>query len=206
MTAAALLHTLTARGVVLTAEADRLRFRAPAGTITPELRRQIEAHKAALIEALAHREQAALFSPDPSPAPQGGLKGESIGTQSDNPSPAPATPRTHPHAARLVHGDFERARHRLADLEAELDAGASQLAGLPQPWPAELVDKLNGLASEADRLAPVAEYATFADLETATGAAYLAHCADKSNPALWETYRRLDDAWSIVLVLPEVTP
>ena len=182
MTAAALLHTLTARGVVLTAEADRLRFRAPAGTITPELRRQIEAHKTALIEALAHREQAALFSP------------------------APATPRIHPHAARLVHGDFERARHRLADLEAELDAGASQLAGLPQPWPAELVDKLNGLASEADRLAPVAEYATFADLETATGAAYLAHCADKSNPALLDAYRRLDDAWSIVLVLPEVTP
>ena len=115
-----------------------------------------------------------------------------------------ALPKPDPHAARLVLGDFERARHRLADLEAELDAGASQLAGLPQPWPAELVDKLNGLASEADRLAPVAEYATFADLETATGAAYLAHCADKSDPALWETYRRLDNAWSTVLCLPEV--
>ena len=174
MTAPALLQTLAGRGVTLTAEAGALRYRAPAGAMTPELRRQIEAHKAALIQALDAGQQAGnVAKPDP-------------------------------RAGRLVHGDLERARHRLADLEAELDAGASHLAGLPQPWPGDLVDKLNALAREADRLAAVAEYQTFDELEEATGRAYKAHCGNPSDPALLDLYRRLDDAWSTVLGLLEV--
>ena len=108
-----------------------------------------------------------------------------------------------PRAGRLVHGDFERARHRLADLEAELDAGASHLAGIPQPWPGDLVDELNTKARAAARLAAVAEYQTFDDLEEATGRAYVAHCGNPSDPALLADYRRLDDAWAAVLGLPE---
>ena len=108
-----------------------------------------------------------------------------------------------PRAGRLVHGDLERARHKLADLEAELDAGASHLVGLPQPWPGDLVDELNAKAREADRLAAVADFATFDELEEATGQAYKAHCGNPSDPALLDLYRRLDDAWSAVLGLPE---
>ena len=108
-----------------------------------------------------------------------------------------------PRAGRLVHGDLERARHKLADLEAELDAGASHLVGLPQPWPGDLVDELNAKAREADRLAAVADFATFDELEEATGRAYKAHCGNPSDPALLDLYRRLDDAWSTVLGLPE---
>lgn len=108
-----------------------------------------------------------------------------------------------PRAGRLVHGDLERARHKLADLEAELDAGASHLVGLPQPWPGDLVDELNAKAREADRLTAVADFATFDELEEATGQAYKAHCGNPSDPALLDLYRRLDDAWSAVLGLPE---
>lgn len=175
MTTAALLQDLAGRGVTLTAVSGALRFRAPAGAMTPELRRQIETHKTALMQALGAGEQAGLF---------------------DKPKPDPR-------AARLVHTDFERARHRLQELEAELDAGASQLAGLPQPWPEDLVKTLDAKAREADRLAAVAEYASFDELEAATGRAYQAHCGNPSDPALLADYRRLDDAWAAVLGLPE---
>lgn len=207
MTPATLLETLAGRGVVLTAEAGALRYRAPAGAMTPELRRQIEAHKAALIEVLAHTEQAALFS-------QGGGKVESSGTQGDRPSkaaPESFVPdrgqlvHQDPHAARLVHGDFARVRARLAALEAELDAGAAKLVDLPRDkWPGDLVDELNAKARAAARLAAVAEYQTFDELEEATGKAYQAHCGNPSDPALLADYRRLDDAWAAVLGLPEV--
>ena len=143
MTAPALLQTLAGRGVILTAEAGALRYRAPAGAMTPELRRQIEAHKAALIQALTAGQQAGLVAkPDP-------------------------------RAGRLVHGDLERARARLAALEADLDAGAAKLVDLPRDqWPGELVDELNAKAREADRLAAVTDFATFDELEEATGQAY----------------------------------
>ena len=174
MTAPALLQTLAGRGVTLTAEAGALRYRAPAGAMTPELRRQIEAHKAALVQALGAGQQAGnVAKPDP-------------------------------RAGRLVHGDFARARARLAALLAELDAGAAKLADLPRDqWPGDLVDELNAKAREAARLAAVAEYQTFDALEEATGKAYQAHCGNPSDPALLDLYRRLDDAWSTVLGLPE---
>lgn len=175
MTTAALMQDLAGRGVTLAAVSGALRFRAPAGVMTPELRRQIETHKTALMQALGAGEQAGLF---------------------DKPKPDPR-------AGRLVHADFERARHRLADLEAELDAGASHLAGLPQPWPGDLVDELNAKARAADKLAAVADFATFDELEEATGRAYVAHCGNPSDPALLNLYRRLDDAWAAVLGLPE---
>lgn len=178
MTPAALLQTLAGRGVVLTAEAGALRYRAPAGAMTPELRRQIEAHKAALMQALNAGQQAGLFDGKPKPDPRAG---------------------------RLVHGDLERARARLAALEAELDAGAAKLADLPRDqWPGDLVDELNVKAREADKLAAVAEYQTFDELEEATGRAYVAHYSNPSDPALLADYRRLDDAWAAVLGLPEV--
>ena len=59
-TGAALLQDLTARGVVLTAEAGRLRYKAPAGAVTPDLRRQLEAqaifHLAGLVVTFAINE------------------------------------------------------------------------------------------------------------------------------------------------------
>ena len=185
MTAQALLQTLAGRGVVLTAEAGRLRYRAPAGAVTPDLRLQLEWHKAALV-ALLSAQQTSLFDAPP------------VASTQD------------PHAARLVLTDFERARQRLAELEAELDAGAARLASLPErQWPAELVTQLNALAQEALKLAPVAEYFNLQDLETATGAAYQAVASNPTDPAALERYRRLDDAWAAVLGLPElaeVTP
>ena len=51
MTAALLAH-LTARGVTLAAEGDRLRVRAPVGVLTPEFRAEIAAHKPALLALL----------------------------------------------------------------------------------------------------------------------------------------------------------
>ena len=59
-TGEALLQTLAGRGVVLMADAGKLRYRAPAGTLTPDLRRQLEAHKAALV-ALLSAQQVSLF-------------------------------------------------------------------------------------------------------------------------------------------------
>lgn len=110
-----------------------------------------------------------------------------------------------PHAARLVHGDFERARQRLAALEAELDASLAGLAHLPErQWPVDLVARLDALAREALTLAPVAEYDSLAELETATGAAYQAVVKCPSDQTLVTAYARLDDAWAAVLGLPEL--
>ena len=60
MTPLGLLEDLTRRGVVLTAEADKLRYKAPKGTITPALRGLIEQHRAALLQALVPVEGADL--------------------------------------------------------------------------------------------------------------------------------------------------
>lgn len=225
-TGAALLHDLAARGVVLTAEAGRLRYRAPAGAVTPDLRRQLEAHKAALV-ALLSAQQTSLFdgaapSPDAGPlvppvasqAAQDGASAPDLAEpdsrQIAGSAGRPRADRGHdlaqdPHAARLVLTDFERARQRLVELEAEIDAGAARLASLPErQWPAELVTRLNALAQEALKLAPVAEYFNLQDLETATGAAYQAVASNPTDPAALERYRRLDDAWAAVLGLPEL--
>lgn len=240
-TGAALLQDLTARGVVLTAEAGRLRYKAPAGAVTPDLRRQLEWHKAALV-ALLSAQQTSLFdgaapivkqsgtmAPASAPSPDAGPLVPTVASQvpqdgasaPDLAEPVkqavtgsagrplvtrPALARTQdPHAARLVLTDFERARQRLAELEAEIDAGAAGLASLPErQWPAELVTRLNALAQEALTLAPVAEYGSLAELETATGAAYQAVVKCPSDQTLVTAYARLDDAWAAVLGLPEL--
>lgn len=252
-TGATLLQDLTARGVVLTAEAGRLRYRAPAGAVTPDLRRQLERHKAALV-ALLSAQQTSLFdgaapSPDAGPlvphtasqAPQDGASAPDLTTaviQRETVGQGPviqaetgngaslAEPDSRlvtgsalrplvagrgqdlaqdPHAARLVHGDFERARARLAALEAEIDAGLAPLAHRPlDQWPADLVERLNALAREALTLAPVAEYGNLEELETATGAAYQAVVKCPSDQSLVRAYARLDDAWAAVLGLPDL--
>jgi len=228
MTAKALLQDLAGRGVVLTAESGRLRYRAPAGAVTPDLRRQLEAHKAALV-ALLGAQQTGLFDGASAPSPDAGPLVPYVASQvtqdgASAPDLAepdsrqitgsvgrplgarPALARTQdPHAARRVHGDFERARQRLAALEAEIDAGLAPLAHRPlDQWPADVVARLNALAREALVLAPVAEYANLAELEIATGAAYQAVVSAPTDPAALERYRRLDDAWAAVLGLPEL--
>jgi hypothetical protein len=52
MTPAQLLGELRARGAVVTAQDGRLRITAPAGTVTPDLRRTLETQKPALLELL----------------------------------------------------------------------------------------------------------------------------------------------------------
>lgn len=195
MTAIALMQDLARRGVVLTAEAGRLRYRAPAGAVTPDLRRQLERNKAALLLALAgNAQQTGLFdgaAPSPDAARLVAHRGHDL-------------PQA-PHAARLVHGDFERARQRLAELEAEIDAAAAMLAHAPRDqWPADVIERANALAREALTLAPVADYASLAELETAAGAAYQAVVKCPSDQSLVRAYARLDDAWAAVLGLPDL--
>ena len=170
MTATALLQDMLDRGVVLTAEAGRLRYRAPAGAVTPDLRRQLEAHKAGLMALLSAQ-----------------------------------TPGLFDEARAPVLTDFERARQRLAELEAEIDAGAACLANLAErQWSATVVGELNAKGRAAASLAAVAEYQSFDELEEATGRAYVAHCGNPSDPALLADYRRLDDAWTAVLELHDL--
>ena len=52
MTLDQLLADLTGRQVTLFLAGDRLRFRAPAGAVTPELREVIAEHRAAILERL----------------------------------------------------------------------------------------------------------------------------------------------------------
>ncbi len=65
MTTLALLAELRRRGVVLEASGDRLRYRAPAGTMTAELRAALAAHKDALLEVLREASPAPAESPRP---------------------------------------------------------------------------------------------------------------------------------------------
>jgi len=50
MTAAEFVAELQARGIRVWAEGERLRYDAPAGGLTPDLRDQLRARKAALLE------------------------------------------------------------------------------------------------------------------------------------------------------------
>lgn len=203
-TGAALLQDLTGRGVVLTADAGKLRYRAPAGTLTPDLRRQLEAHKAALV-ALLSAQQVGLFDAS---APELG-RPLVAGSGQDLAQDAAPT-------ARPTYGQgFERARQLVADLAAELDRLLAELGqapgqGLEFAKPDHVKHaawlRFRELDSQWARLAPVAEYATFEELEAATGAANLAAIANPSDQALARTYARLDDAWAAVLELPEVQP
>lgn len=59
MTAAELVDCLTARGVVLWCEGGELRFRAPAGALTSELRGQVAAQRPAVLAEVAARQVAA---------------------------------------------------------------------------------------------------------------------------------------------------
>ncbi|MGI8913001.1 MAG: hypothetical protein ACR2JY_04280 [Chloroflexota bacterium] len=47
-----LLEALAAAGIVLVVDGDKIRYTAPAGAMTPELRQGIVAHKTELLEAL----------------------------------------------------------------------------------------------------------------------------------------------------------
>jgi hypothetical protein len=53
MTARTLLETLGLSGVILTAEPHLLRYRAPVGTVTPQLKGALRTHKAELVRRLA---------------------------------------------------------------------------------------------------------------------------------------------------------
>src|SRR5207253_6081793 len=53
LTPTSLLSACAGRGIVLFVDGGRLRFRAPAGAMTPELRAAVVAHKAALLAHLA---------------------------------------------------------------------------------------------------------------------------------------------------------
>jgi hypothetical protein len=53
MTPTDLLHELTRRGVILETHGDRLRYKAPVGVLTPELKQALSAEKAALVRILA---------------------------------------------------------------------------------------------------------------------------------------------------------
>jgi hypothetical protein len=64
MSAADVLAQAQAAGVQLVADGDRLRFRAPAGALTPDLRATLQEHRAAVLKLLAERPPAT----DPRPA------------------------------------------------------------------------------------------------------------------------------------------
>ena len=65
MTIAALLTELRRRDVRLRADGDRLRFDAPPGAMTPELRERVLAHKPALLESLRAIHESAPHEPIP---------------------------------------------------------------------------------------------------------------------------------------------
>jgi hypothetical protein len=53
VTAEQLLHDMTARGIALSADVDRLRWKAPPGRVTPATLSLLRAHKPELIRILA---------------------------------------------------------------------------------------------------------------------------------------------------------
>jgi len=57
-------------GVILEANGDRLRYRAPAGALTPELKRELVAHKAELLAMLQSETQPTVAKPAPPPEPE----------------------------------------------------------------------------------------------------------------------------------------
>ena len=114
MTALGLLEDLTRRGIVLTAEADKLRYKAPKGTITPALRGLIEQHRAALLQALA----------DSSGASSGPADGPGL-QQTSNKRPTAGSPST----------ALDQAAGQVAALEAELEALLDELGRARGSWP-----------------------------------------------------------------------
>ncbi len=62
MTPAALLSTLHTTGVVLTLDAGTLRYKAPKGVMTPNLRQQLTQHKAALLDLVEEFEERAAIA------------------------------------------------------------------------------------------------------------------------------------------------
>lgn len=63
-----LLTDLTHRGVQVVRDGDRLRYRAPKGVMTPELRDLLTTHKRALLDRLAETSPAADSAPDAPPS------------------------------------------------------------------------------------------------------------------------------------------
>ena len=121
-----------------------------------------------------------------------------------------AAPRVRP-----IDAGFRRLRHTVLDMAAELDQLLAELGrapgqGLEFARPGHTAHaawlRFCALDSQWARLAAVAEYETFEELEAATGAAYLAAVANPSDQTLARAYARLDDAWAAVLELPEVQP
>ena len=113
MTTQGLLEDLTRRGVVLTAEADKLRYKAPKGTITPALRGLIEQHRAALLQALAD-----LPGASSGPADGAGLQ------QTSNKRPTAGSPST----------AIDQAAGQVAALEAELENLLDELGRAAGSW------------------------------------------------------------------------
>ena len=113
MTTLGLLEDLTRRGIVLTAEADKLRYKAPKGTITPALRGLIEQHRAALLQALAD-----LPGASSGPADGPGLQ------QTSNKRPTAGSPST----------AIDQAAGQVAALEAELENLLDELGRAAGSW------------------------------------------------------------------------
>lgn len=72
MTAVAILEKAKQRGIILQAEGDRLRIRAPKGTLTPELREAIAQHKQEILTVLQSRQPATGHGLCPGPEKCGG--------------------------------------------------------------------------------------------------------------------------------------
>lgn len=63
MTASALLDELKARGALLTVNGDRIRVRAPAAVVTPDLRAALAKHKPELLRLLTPKTEPAAPAP-----------------------------------------------------------------------------------------------------------------------------------------------
>lgn len=129
--AAGLLEDLTRRGVVLTAEADKLRYRAPKGTVTPALRELIEQHRAVLLQVLG---TAGASSTGPADGPAIGLP------KVRHEKRAPAGPAD---LAQPVAGESAQMKHeksalaepdQVAHLEAELEGLLGELGQVAGSW------------------------------------------------------------------------
>jgi hypothetical protein len=65
MTLRALLVACRQRGIALTWTPDRLRYTAPAGTLTHDLKREIQTHKTAVLDVLWRLEAMRRWQPTP---------------------------------------------------------------------------------------------------------------------------------------------
>ena len=67
MTAVAILEEAKQLGIVLEAQGNHLRFRAPKGTLTPELREALARHKGEILAVLQSRQPATGYGLCPGP-------------------------------------------------------------------------------------------------------------------------------------------